>query len=69
MHNTVLLSSERGYEEFGPEIKCVKGIKNVAADAFSRLRTKTGNPVQDTVQNSPVALEEILGVKPAIELK
>ena len=56
-------------EEFVQEIKYVKGIKNVVADALSRLHTKTGNPVQDPVQNSPGALEEILGVKPATELK
>ena len=70
----MLLKSERVMrwrlllEEFGPEIKYVKGSKNLVADACSRLRTKTGNLVQDPVQNSSEALEEILGVKPATEL-
>eukprot|EP00957_Ditylum_brightwellii_P003693 279983-Ditylum_brightwellii.AAC.1 len=47
MHDTALLSSERIMqwrlliEEFGAEIKYRKGIKNVVADALSRLRTKT----------------------------
>jgi hypothetical protein len=74
MHDTVLLSSERAMqwqlliEEFSPEIKYVKGIKNVVADALSRLHTNTGNLVQDPVQNSPEALEKILGVKLAMEL-
>ena len=73
-HDTMLLKSERVMcwrlllEEFGPEIKYVKGSKNLVADALSRLRTKTGNLVQDPVQNSSEALEEILGVKPATEL-
>eukprot|EP00957_Ditylum_brightwellii_P192847 14683269-Ditylum_brightwellii.AAC.1 len=68
MHDTVLLSSERVMpwqlliEEFSPEIKYIKSIKNVVADALIRLRTKTGNTVQDPFQNNPEALEEILGM-------
>ena len=50
-------------------MKYIKGIKNVVADTLSRLHTKTGNLVQYPVQNSPEALEEILGIKPATELK
>jgi len=71
----MLLKSERVMrwrlllEEFGPEIKYIKGSKKLVADALSRLCTKTGNPVQDPVQNSSEALEEILGVKPATELR
>eukprot|EP00957_Ditylum_brightwellii_P193511 14736192-Ditylum_brightwellii.AAC.1 len=69
MHDTVILSSEwviqwqHLIEEFGPEVKYVKGIKNVVANALSRLRTKTGNLVQNPVQNSPEALEEVLDAK------
>eukprot|EP00957_Ditylum_brightwellii_P210547 15365094-Ditylum_brightwellii.AAC.1 len=63
MHDIVLLLSERVmqwqllFEEFGPEIKYLKGIKNVVADALSRIHTKTGNLVQDPVQNNLEALE------------
>eukprot|EP00957_Ditylum_brightwellii_P022004 1659889-Ditylum_brightwellii.AAC.1 len=58
-HDTVLLLSERVMqwqlliEEFFPEVKDIKGIKNVVADALGRLCTETGNPVQDLAQISP----------------
>ena len=74
-HDMVLLLSERFMQwqlligKFGPKIKYIKVIKNVVADALSRLHTKTGNLLKDPVQNSPEALEEILSVKPATKLK
>eukprot|EP00957_Ditylum_brightwellii_P121076 9235315-Ditylum_brightwellii.AAC.1 len=56
-------------DEFGPKVKYTKRINNAVADALSRLRTKTGNLVQDLVQNSLEALEEMLGMKPTTELR
>ena len=44
-------------EEFGPEVKHVQGVKNVVADALSRLdlEPKSQDEVQDTKTNNQLS--------------
>ena len=63
-----LLYKKLASEEFGPEFKHVQGVKNMVADALSRLdlEPKSQDEVQDTKTNNQLSyvnqtdMEEIL---------